>query len=82
MDNLNVSQELAENLQRFESYLLQESVISLLKIDSWRFAMNTPQVGIHYQMEATKMVQTALLRFVPNSFVLSEENYYSKYTSN
>ena len=69
---------LAEEFQRFETYLLQESRIALLKIQSWQFAMKTPEVGIHYQQEATDMVKKSLLNFVPNSFVLSEEGYYYK----
>jgi hypothetical protein len=69
---------LAEEFQRFETYLLQESRIALLKIQSWQFAMKTPEVGSHYQQEATEMVKKSLLSFVPNSFVLSEEGYYYK----
>lgn len=73
---------LAEEFQRFETYLLQESRIALLKIQSWQFAMKTPEVGQHYQQEATDMVKKSLLSFVPNSFVLSEEGYYYKPLSN
>lgn len=73
---------LAEEFQRFETYLLQESRIALLKIQSWQFAMKTPEVGQHYQQEATDMVKKSLLSFVPNSFVLSEEGYYYKPISN
>lgn len=73
---------LAEEFHRFETYLLQESRIALLKIQSWQFAMKTPEVGQHYQQEATDMVRKSLLSFVPNSFVLSEEGYYYKPMSN
>jgi hypothetical protein len=73
---------LAEEFQRFETYLLQESRIALLKIQSWQFAMKTPEVGEHYQREATDMVKKSLLSFVPNSFVLSEEGYYYKPIAN
>jgi hypothetical protein len=73
---------LAEEFQRFETYLLQESRIALLKIQSWQFAMKTPEVGQHYQREATDMVKKSLLSFVPNSFVLSEEGYYYKPIAN
>jgi hypothetical protein len=44
--------------------------------------MKTPEVGAHYQQEATDMVKKSLLSFVPNSFVLSEEGYYYKPMSN
>jgi hypothetical protein len=73
---------LAEESQRFENYLLQESRIAILKIQSWQFAMKTPEVGTHYQQEATEMVKKSLLSFVPNSFVLSEEGFYYKPVSN
>jgi hypothetical protein len=73
---------LAEEFQRFETYLLHESRIALLKIQSWQFAMKTPEVGQHYQREATDMVKKSLLSFVPNSFVLSEEGYYYKPIAN
>jgi len=54
----------------------------LLKIQSWQFAMKTPEVGLHYQQEAAAMVKQSLLSFVPNSFVLSEEGYYYKPVEN
>ena len=69
---------LAEEYRRFENYLLQESRIALLKIQSWQFAMRTPEVGLHYQQEAAAMVKQSLLSFVPNSFVLNEEGFYYK----
>jgi predicted transcriptional regulator len=75
--NLRNNQDhLAEEYRRTESYLAQESRIALLKIQSWQFAMKTPEVGLHYQQEAAAMVKQSLLCFVPNSFVLSEEGYY------
>ena len=78
----NNQNHLAEEFQRFENYLLQESRIAILKVQSWQFAMKTPEVGQHYQQEATDMVKKSLLSFVPNSFVLSEEGYYYKQISN
>jgi hypothetical protein len=78
----NNQDHLAEEFRRFDNYLLQESRIALLKIQSWQFAMKTPEVGEHYQQEATDMVKKSLLSFVPNSFVLSEEGYYYKPLSN
>jgi hypothetical protein len=81
-DIRNNQDYLAEEFRRFENYLLQESRIALLKIQSWQFAMKTPEVGVHYQKEAEAMVKQSLLSFVPNSFVLSEEGYYYKPVSN
>jgi hypothetical protein len=74
----NNQDHLAEEFRRFENYLLQESRIALLKVQSWQFAMRTPEVGQHYQEEAAAMVKQSLLSFVPNSFVLSEEGFYYK----
>jgi len=47
-----------------------------LKIQSWQFAMRTPEIGQTYLKEAATMIQQSLLSFVPNTFVLSEEGYY------
>jgi hypothetical protein len=72
----NNQDHLAEEFRQLENYLVQESRIALLKIQSWQFAMKTPEVGLHYQQEAAAMVKQSLLSFVPNSYVLSEEGYY------
>ncbi|HZE85540.1 MAG TPA: hypothetical protein VE035_14590 [Puia sp.] len=77
-DIRNNQDSLAQEFTRVENYLMQESRIALLKIQSWQFAMKTPEVGLHYQQEAAAMVKQSLLSFVPNSFVLSEEGYYYK----
>lgn len=69
---------MAEEHQRCEANLLQESRIALLKIESFHFAMNHSGIGAHYQNEAKEMVSKALLSFVPNSFILSEEGFYYK----
>lgn len=74
----NNQDHLAEEFRRLDNYLVQESRIALLKIQSWQFAMKTPEVGLHYQQEAENMVKQSLLSMVPNSFVLSEEGYYYK----
>lgn len=77
-DIRNNQDHLAEEFRQAENYLLQESRIALLKIQSWQFAMRTPEVGLHYQQEAAAMVKQSLLSFVPNSFVLNEEGFYYK----
>jgi hypothetical protein len=78
----NDQDHLAEEFRQSENYLLQESRIALLKIQSWQFAMKTPEVGIHYQQEAEAMVKQSLLNSVPNNFVLSEEGYYTRPIAN
>ena len=67
---------LAEQFHKLESQVLQESKIALLKIQSWQFALKTPEVGFTYQREAEEMVKQSLLSFVPNTYVLSEVGYY------
>jgi len=50
--------------------------VAFLKIQSWQFALRTPEIGQNYLREAANMIQQSLLSFVPNSFVLSDEGYY------
>ena len=72
----NHAVHLAEQFIQRESSVNEESKIALLKVQSFRFAMKTPEVGIYYQQEAGDMVRRALLTFVPNTFILSEVGYY------
>ena len=67
---------LAESLINLEKQVIQESKIALLKIQSWRYAMKTPEIGFSYQKEAASMLSRSLMSYVPNSFVLSEEGFY------
>jgi hypothetical protein len=67
---------LAEQFLLQENSVHEESKIALLKVQSFRFAMKTPEVGIYYQQEAGDMVRRALLSFVPNTFILSEVGFY------
>jgi hypothetical protein len=69
---------IAEKYHQSEANILQESRIALLKIERFHFAMNHSGIGAHYQNEAKEMVSKALLSFVPNSFILSEEGFYYK----
>ena len=67
---------LASQVIQEESRLAQESKIAFLKVQSWQFAANTPEIGKAYRIEAASMISRSLLWYVPNSFVLSEEGYY------
>jgi hypothetical protein len=73
---------LAERFQILENHIVHSSKIALLKIQSWKFAMRTPEVGSNYQQAAEAMVRDSLLSIVPNSFVLCEEGYYLSPTEN
>jgi hypothetical protein len=66
----------AEQFRQTENFIIQESRVALLKIQSLQFALKTPEVGIHYQREAEEMIKQSLMTFVPNSFVLSESGFY------
>jgi hypothetical protein len=72
----NTQYQLARKLIQAENQVKQESKIAYLKVQSWHFAINTPEIGQAYLAEASSMINKSLLCFVPNSFVLSEEGYY------
>lgn len=67
---------LAEKFLLLENHIVHASKIALLKIQSWKFAMRTPEVGTTYQLAAEAMVRDSLLAVVPNTHILSEEGYY------
>ncbi|MFT3823516.1 MAG: hypothetical protein QM731_06325 [Chitinophagaceae bacterium] len=67
---------LAGKYLMLENHIIHSSKIALLKIQSWKFAMKTPEVGKQYQQAAEDMVRLSLLRYVPNTHILSEEGYY------
>jgi hypothetical protein len=72
----NQQDRLAEKFRQMDNQLVQESKVAFLKIQSWQFAVRTPEIGPSYLREAAAMIKQSLLSFVPNTFVLSEEGYY------
>ncbi|HTQ27854.1 MAG TPA: hypothetical protein VMI35_06985 [Puia sp.] len=72
----NQQEQLAQTYRQIENQISQESKVAFLKIQSWQFAIRTPEIGQSYLQEAATMIKQSLLSFVPNSFVLSEEGYY------
>jgi hypothetical protein len=72
----NHQDRLAEICRQMDNQITQESKVAFLKIQSWQFAVRTPEIGAAYLREAASMITQSLLSFVPNSFVLSEEGYY------
>lgn len=72
----NQQERLAQTFRQIDNQILQESKVAFLKIQSWQFAMRTPEIGQNYLREAAAMLKQSLLSFVPNTFVLSEEGYY------
>ena len=67
---------LAEKFRLLENHTVHASKIAILKIQSWKFALKTPEVGARYQQAAEEMVRESLLCFIPNEHVLSEEGFY------
>jgi hypothetical protein len=78
----NQQEHLAESFRQLDNQLSQESRLAFLKIQSWQFAVRTPEIGQSYLKEAAAMIRQSLLSFVPNTFVLSEEGYYVTMTDN
>lgn len=78
----NEQDYLAEKFMILEYHITHASKIALLKIQSWKFAMKTPEVGARYQKAAEDMVKQSLLSFVSNSHVLSEEGFYFRPIAN
>ncbi|HTS45682.1 MAG TPA: hypothetical protein VMH01_14885 [Puia sp.] len=72
----NQQDRLAETFRQRDNQITQESKVAFLKIQSWQFAVRTPEIGQSYLKEAATMIKQSLLSFVPNTFVLSEEGYY------
>ena len=78
----NQQERLAEAFRQIENQISQESRLAFLKIQSWQFAIRTPEIGQSYLKEAASMIRQSLLSFVPNSFVLSEEGFYTNAIEN
>ena len=78
----NEQDYLAEKFMILEYHITHASKIALLKIQSWKFAMKTPEVGERYQQAAADMVKQSLLCFVSNTHVLSEEGFYFRPVAN
>ena len=74
----SLQHRLAEIFRQMDNQIIQESKVAFLKIQSWQFAVRTPEIGATYLREAASMITQSLLSFVPNSFVLSEEGYFVK----
>ncbi|HEX4849331.1 MAG TPA: hypothetical protein VFV08_00930 [Puia sp.] len=72
----NQQDRLAELFRQRDNQIAQESKVAFLKIQSWQFAVRTPEIGQSYLKEAATMIKQSLLSFVPNTFVLSEEGFY------
>ncbi len=73
----NQQHRVAQLFRQSERNILQECKVAILKIQSWQFAIKTPEVGVLYQKESEEMIRRSLLCFVSNDYILKEVSYYS-----
>jgi hypothetical protein len=48
----------------------------MLKIQSWKFAMKTPEIGTKYLESVEEIIRNSFFNYIPASHVLSEEAFY------
>ncbi|HRE52963.1 MAG TPA: hypothetical protein PK339_16205 [Flavitalea sp.] len=72
----NEQDYLAAQFHINDSHVVQASHLAFLKIQSWKFAMNTPTISKRYRDEASELIRQSFCSYVPNSYILSEEGYY------
>lgn len=73
---------IAEHFRIAENHLVSASKIAMLKIQSWKFAMKTPEIGPSYLESVEEIVRNSFFYFVPASHVLSEEGFYFSQNDN
>ena len=52
----NQQDRLAEIFRQQDNQIIQESKVAFLKIQSWQFAVRTPEIGATYLREAASMI--------------------------
>lgn len=67
---------LAEKFRIADSHLTSASKIAMLKIQSWKFAVRTPEIGHSYLESVEEIIRNSFFSFIPASHILSEEAYY------
>lgn len=67
---------IAEKFRISDNHNISASKIAMLKIQSWKFAMKTPEIGASYLESVEEIVRNSFFYFVPTSHVLSEEGFY------
>jgi hypothetical protein len=72
----NEQDSLAARFHIDETQVTQASHLAYLKIQSFKFAMNTPHVTKRFKREAEEMIVESFFNFIPNSHILSEEGFY------
>lgn len=67
---------LAERYRINENYLVSASKIALLKIQSWKFASRTPEIGVEYLASIDEIIQKSFFNYVTPAQVLHEESFH------
>lgn len=67
---------IAEKFRISDNHLLSASKIAILKIQSWKFAMKTPEIGITYLQSVEEIIRNSFFTFIPPAVVLNEELFY------
>ena len=67
---------IAEKFRISDNHLNSASKIAMLKIQSWKFAIKTPEIGVTYLQSVEEIIRNSFFTFIPASHVLSEEAYY------
>ena len=78
----NEQHALAEQVYINEFYINRASKLAHMRIQSWKMAITTPGIAKAYISEVKQYIQQSFFTLVPNSFILSEEGFYSSHTSN
>ncbi len=67
---------IAEKFRISDNHLNSASKIAMLKIQSWKFAVKTPEIGLTYLQSVEEIIRNSFFTFIPASHVLREELYY------
>lgn len=67
---------LAEKFRIADNHLISASKIAMLKIQSWKFAMKTPEIGVNYLESVEQIIRNSFFEFITPSVVLNEEGFY------
>lgn len=67
---------LAEKFRISDNHLISASKIAMLKIQSWKFAVKTPEIGANYLESVEQIIRNSFFDFIPAACVLNEEGYH------
>jgi hypothetical protein len=67
---------LAEKFRINDHHLISVSKIALLKIQSWKFASKTPEIGSQYLSSIEEIIRNSFFCYVTPDHVLHEESFF------